>query len=301
MKQLDEKELREYRMGKQLEEARQPPEVGTEALKETENEGKKGANFVAEEAQQNLKEVGAAKQKANLIAEEAQLRLIKAEVAKQKANLIAEEAKRKANLAIEQARQMVQEAVKARQKEKEAQEIRQRVNGAAEEAERKVKEAEEAKRVADLAVEEAQRRVLAAEEGKRREKQQAEEAKQKGILASEEAKQAKEPEKAGVMCKKQASGAKMIPSDNKDFLSGSVKLLIDPGARGSKILRLIDSLSDYSDIKIVSMASVAEGGPWVELFVRKPISLYQVLYSCPVVQQVAGTGSELQITMREGD
>jgi hypothetical protein len=146
---------------------------------------------------------------------------------------------------------------------------------------------------------------------KRPQKQKVTGAKQQVITAAEgeiqgkkeagDAQQIKESQTAGLLNLNVTSAVKIIPPDNKDIFSGSMKLLIDPSARCSKILLLIDSLSNYSDIKIVSMGNIAEGGPWVELFVKKSMPLYQVLYSLPGVQQAARKGQELQITLSESE
>ena len=101
-----------------------------------------------------------------------------------------------------------------------------------------------------------------------------------------------------VMYKKVTSAAKIIPPDNNEFLSGSVKLMFNPGTAASNITRLTNSFSNYPEIQIFSTSYIKGNGSSVGLFISKPIPLYQILYKMAVVQQVASNRNELQIITR---
>jgi hypothetical protein len=316
MKQVDEKERPEYKLVEQERGSGQVLKVVNKPRRDKLNEESKKANLILEEIQQKLKEAEEAKQNALLAAREAHLRLITDETNEETANLRAQKAKEKVSIAIERAKQRAQKAFEARQKEREAEKTSQRANLEAEEAVHQLQEAEENKRLANFTLEESKRRVQVAEEDKRKanfvieelklkEKYLVEEAKQKIKLAARESQQkdmladkSKESDKSGVIIKQSAFDAKIISPDNKELLYGPLNLSINAGARGSKIVRLIFSLSSYSEMKIVSIDKYDDTGPRIELLVKNPMPLYQVLYGLPFVQQIVGKENELRITLR---
>jgi hypothetical protein len=316
MKQIDEKERPEYELVEHEQGSGQVLKVVNKPGKDNRNKENKKANLIFEEIQQKLKEAQEAKQRIMLATREAQLRLTTDKTNEQTANLTAQKAKVNVSIAIERAKQIEQKAFKARQKEREAEKRSQRANLEAEEALHKLQEAEENRRLANFALEESKQKVQVAEEDKRKanfvveefklkERYLVEEAKQKVKLAAKETKQknmlvdeSKESDKSEVVFKQSAFDAKIISPDNKEILYGPLNLSFNPGAQGSKIVRLIVWLSSYSEMKIVSIDKFDDTGSRIELFVKKPMPLYQVLYGLPFVQQIVGKGNELLIALR---
>jgi hypothetical protein len=316
MKQLDKNEPPEYRLVEH--------ELGTaqvlKAVNKTENKAlnkeNKKVSPVSKETEQNLKEAQESRQKARLLVREAHLKLMTAEAKRRSAEIIVEKAKEQMSIAVERARQISQIVVKAKQKEREAEERSQKANLQAEEAVHKLKQAEENKRMANFACDEYSRQVQAAEknqrmayfvveEAKLREKYHIEEAGQRALFAAEEpesktisADHFSENNIAIKELDKPVAVAKLISPDDTDFIDGSVNLLIDPGAQGKQILRLIYSLSSYAEIQIVSIEKSAEEEPRIELFINKSMPLVQTLYRSPVVQQIIKKSREFKITLR---
>jgi hypothetical protein len=274
-------------------------------------EGKKeekGQNLAAEEARNKAAEAEQAKQKAVLAAKEDKQKAKEANEAKLRANLSVEEVKRKekeAGNARARAEFAANEASlrggEAEQKQKEAEEARLRAAIAVEEAKKKEAEAGSAKLNAEFAADEARQKEKEAEEAKIRANLAAEETRRREKQEAKEARQVKESEKADTISQKVVPALNVIPPDSKDFVSGSIKLALSPGTRGSKIMRLTNSLSNYSEIQIVSEGYIAGKGSWVGLSIKKPLPLYQILYNLAVVQQVAVTGNELQITLHNDE
>jgi hypothetical protein len=319
MKQLDKKEQPEYKLIEHEPGTGQVLKIVDKTQKDSQNKETIEADVIFEKIHQNLKEAEQARQKATLVNRESSLRLKTAEENGHTANIMAEKTKERVSIAIERARQFAQKLFKARQKVKDAELISQRANLEAEEALNQLQKAQENKRMADFALEESKQRVREAQENqrianflldeaKRREKIQAEEAKQKEKLATQGPKpnsiladKSKESDESAVLVKQSAFDDKIISPDNKDGLQGPLNLSISPGAQGSKIVRLILSLSSYSEIKIVSIDKSDDKGSRIELLVKKPMPLYQVLYGLPFVQQILEKENELQITLRSDE
>jgi hypothetical protein len=101
------------------------------------------------------------------------------------------------------------------------------------------------------------------------------------------------------MYRKVGPAAKIIPPDDNEFLSGSVRLLFNRGTAGRKIKGLANSLSKYPEVQTVSTSYFDRKGSSVALFIPKPMPLYQVLYKIAGVHQVASEDDGIQITIRE--
>jgi hypothetical protein len=319
VKQLEKKERPEYILAEQEQGAGQVLKIVNKPRKDIANQENTKLNLIFEEVQQKPILAEGTKQKATLVAREARLILKTAEANRRRANQLAEKAKEGVSIAVERERQIAQNLFKARQKERDSEKRSQRATFEAEEALHKLREAEENKRMADFALEEAKQRMLIAEENrriasfildeaKRIEKYQAKEANQLVKPVAEEVIQqaripvkSKDSNESGIMGKQSSFNDKVISPDNKDGLQGQLNLSISPGAQGSKILLLIFSLLSYSEIKIISIERNDDTGSRIELFVKNPIPLYQVLYDLPIVQRIAGKENELQITLRSDE